>query len=343
MILKITIMRLTFLLIMYFAAVSAVMGAGVESRELTVTGRDGLRMGATLTAPDTPRAAIVLATGSGTQDRDETVFGKKPFKTIADFLGERGYAVLRVDDRGFGNAADAEAASFDTYASDVMAAHSLLDSIYPDIPVGILGHSCGGSYAVTGASRSPETVDFIITMAAPAVAGDSLVMQQSRAIAVAMTGRWDAEELQRQIMSVAKSQMPAMTARPLIISMINQSLGSAVALMPQVREQVEAQADGVLSPFYRGMLRYDPSADIAAVSQPWLALNGAKDTQVDPSNLDVIKRLNPAAETVTLDGHNHLFQADAVTGLLQEYATLPGDISPLTLETIARWLERKVK
>ena len=75
----------------------------------------------------------------------------------------------------------------------------------------------------------------------------------------------------------------------------------------------------------------------------YLALNGAKDTQVDPSNLDVIQRLNPAAETVTLDGHNHLFQADAVTGLLQEYATLPGDISPLTLATIARWLERRVK
>ena len=48
-----------------WAAVSAVMGAGVESRELTVRGADGLRMGATLTAPDGARLEVRIPAGSG--------------------------------------------------------------------------------------------------------------------------------------------------------------------------------------------------------------------------------------------------------------------------------------
>ncbi|MCK7535401.1 MAG: hypothetical protein MZV63_32685 [Marinilabiliales bacterium] len=49
-----------------------------------------------------PFPAVVLITGSGPQDRDETVFSHKPFKVIADHLTRNGIAVLRYDDRGVG-------------------------------------------------------------------------------------------------------------------------------------------------------------------------------------------------------------------------------------------------
>ena len=108
---------------------------------------DGVEMGATLTWPAKeirPKAVLVLATGSGIQNRDEEIMGKKPFKTLAEFLSSNGFAVLRVDDRGFANPGDAVIATFDTYTDDVAAAVSLVDSLYPAIPVGIIGHSCGG-------------------------------------------------------------------------------------------------------------------------------------------------------------------------------------------------------
>ena len=46
---------------------------------------------------------MILITGSGPQDRDETLLGHKPFLVLADDLTRRGIAVLRVDDRGVGS------------------------------------------------------------------------------------------------------------------------------------------------------------------------------------------------------------------------------------------------
>ncbi|NOR21476.1 MAG: hypothetical protein GQ476_02080, partial [Candidatus Aminicenantes bacterium] len=44
--------------------------------------------------------AVLLLSGSGPQDRDEAVFGHRPFLVLADYLTRKGIAVLRVDDRG---------------------------------------------------------------------------------------------------------------------------------------------------------------------------------------------------------------------------------------------------
>lgn len=319
------------------------IAAGFSERELVVTASDGVRMGATLTLPDaeaTPKAALVLATGSGTQNRDEELIGKRPFRRLAEFLSEHGYAVLRVDDRGFENPKDAEGAVEDTYSGDVASAVAVVDSLYPGLKTGIIGHSAGGGYAIRNAAYNPR-VDFIITLAAPAWSGDSVVMSQSRAMAVAMTGRWDAEPLQRKVMDIAKSPASDLSARTMLLMAFEESLGE-MANLPQVRQQLTAQIDGVLSPWYRSMLRYDPAEDIKKIKVPFLALNGSKDTQVLPGNLVTIRELNPSVTAMEMEGHNHLFLPCA-TGLVQEYASLPGDISEQTLSVILEWLDGVVK
>ena len=65
---------------------------------------DSVHIFGTLTIPEigSKFPAVLLITGSGTQDRDETILGHKPFKVIAEYLTGRGFAVLRVDDRGAG-------------------------------------------------------------------------------------------------------------------------------------------------------------------------------------------------------------------------------------------------
>ncbi|MDX2268828.1 MAG: hypothetical protein NW208_12030 [Bryobacter sp.] len=65
-------------------------------------GAEGVTLAGTLTKPNAPgpHAALILLSGSGQQDRDETLLGHKPFLVLAHALTQAGYLVLRYDDRG---------------------------------------------------------------------------------------------------------------------------------------------------------------------------------------------------------------------------------------------------
>ncbi len=320
---------------------STVSAADIDVRDVYVYNKsDDIRLGGTLTQPIgvSPKAAIVLASGSGAQNRDEEVFGHRPFKRIAEFLSAQGYAVLRLDDRGVGESdGDYSSTTIDSDVRDIAAAFGMLDSCYSHrIPFGIIGHSAGGSAAIRAAVTHPEC-DFIITLAAPAWSGDSIVMSQSRTAALAMTGRWDAEATQRKLMELVKSDLPDFVISPMIYVHLAESMGDMLK-MDAVKSQIDKQIEAMLTPAYRSFIKYDPSDDIKQIDKPWLALNGAKDTQVLPANLDTFKALNNKVDTMLLDGHNHLFQ-ECSTGLVQEYPTLPESISDLTLNAIQSWLD----
>ncbi len=324
------------------AALSVSPVASAEEIEVAVTNHgDGTRLAGTLSTPaTTPKCAILLATGSGPQNRDEEIMGLRPFKVLSDSLTEAGYAVLRMDDRGTAaSGGDFKTATATDFIGDLRAGLSFLDSCYRSIPKGIIGHSEGGQLAIRIAADRSEgcNPDFIITLAAPAWRGDSLIMSQSRALSTAMTGTWPGEAMQRDILAIARGPLPYSVASPMVFSIIAKELGGA-AQLPEVQRQLTGQVDAVLSPYYREMLRYDPESDIAAVSVPWLALNGDKDLQVVNANLSTISTLNPGASTTTVAGHNHLFQK-ATTGLPQEYPSLGQSPSPETISLILEWLK----
>ena len=315
--------------------------AAFSERDVTVVNhRDGVTLAGTLTAPDdgTPRAAIVLASGSGAENRDEEVVGHRPFKTIAEYLSDRGYAVLRLDDRGVGGSGgNSSESTTDNLARDMSAAITMLDSLYDKVPAGVLGHSEGGVTAVKCANAD-SLCRFIVTLAAPAWSGDSIVMSQTRAIAVALTGRWDEEATQRRLLDIVMSPTSDFIAKTLLRNELTARLGEN-AKMPQVAQQIEQSVSVMLSPAYRSLVRCNPEAAMRRVAVPWLALNGSRDTQVLPDNLKTIKEYNPQADTVLIDGHNHLFQP-CITGLANEYASIAGDISDMTLEAIVTWLDK---
>lgn len=304
---------------------------------------DGTPLGATITLPaESPaKALLVLASGSGSQDRDEQVFGHRPFRTLAEYLSQRGYAVARFDDRGVGQSGgDPSSVTAAVHISDLRAMLGVLDSIAgTGISKGIIGHSEGGSMAIRMA-RGPQC-DFIITLGAPAWQGDSIIMSQARAVSVLLMGRWDGENLQRRILDLVKSPVPTLLLRPQLYALLAGELGPA-AETPQGKELIAQQIGALCSASYREMVRYNPESDIRAVAVPWLALNGDKDIQVLPANLSTIAALNPAADTRLLPSHNHLGQR-CDTGLIQEYATISEDLSPLVLETIATWLDNTVR
>ena len=92
------------------------------SREVTFQSAAGdVRLAGTLLLPpgEGPFPAVALVTGSGAQDRDESLMGHKPFLVIADALARRGIASLRWDDRGAGaSTGDHMGSSMEDFAAD---------------------------------------------------------------------------------------------------------------------------------------------------------------------------------------------------------------------------------
>lgn len=137
-------------------------------REVTFPSRaDGVELHGTLTLPATgaPRAAVVLVTGSGLQNRDEELLGHKPFLVIADHLTRHGYAVLRYDDRGFG-APEAEQhrlldeATTDDFTLDALGALDCLGTLRDTTacPVGISATAKGARSPFWRPSGSPGSI-----------------------------------------------------------------------------------------------------------------------------------------------------------------------------------------
>lgn len=91
------------------------------TREVEIPSPAG-HLAGTLTVPPSPRAALVMVTGSGPQNRDEELFGHRPFAVLADSLASAGVATLRCDDRGVGgSSAGGPTDTTMDYADDAMA------------------------------------------------------------------------------------------------------------------------------------------------------------------------------------------------------------------------------
>ncbi len=160
-----------------------------------------------------------MITGSGPQDRDETILGHKPFLVIADALTRRGIAVLRVDDRGVGGSTGSSSSSTtEDFAGDALAGVAFLNARKEIDParIGLVGHSEGGLIAPIAASRSKD-VAFIVLMAGTGLPGIDILKAQAELIARA-EGASDAEmkhsrEIQQRAIDIFLQEKDEKVAR----------------------------------------------------------------------------------------------------------------------------------
>jgi len=312
----------------------------------------------TLPAEGAPFPAVVLVTGSGAQDRNETVMGHKPFLVLADYLTRHGIAVLRYDDRGTAQSGgDFASATSEDFASDALAAVAFLKA-RSDIAgneIGVIGHSEGGLIAPMVATRSSD-VAFIVMMAGPGVPGEEILLEQGAAIARA-GGATEEEairrnqELQKEFFAIIAQEPDPAAAEVRLREAMKASLDSmspeersAAGVTGDNEEQViQNEVRQVNSPWFRFFLTYDPEPVLRQVKVPVLALNGSLDLQVPPyQNLPVIEHAlqeggNRNATVVELPGLNHLFQ-HATTGSPTEYTGIEETIAPVALKTISDWI-----
>lgn len=300
----------------------------------------GLTLAGTLTLPQGagPFPVALLITGSGPQDRDETMFGHKPFLVLADALTRRGVAVLRVDDRGVGGSQPGFVLAATTldFVTDVAAGVAYLrgrQDIDPD-RIGLIGHSEGGVIAPMVAAKDPR-IAFVVMMAGTGVPGDQLLPRQYHDIYRASGASEAAASEQAKRVEAAnalvRAQPDQTAAEPELVKILAKNSDPAAA---------KGLAALINSVWYRTFLDIDPAKALAAVRAPVLALNGAKDTQVSAeANIPPIRAAlagNPDATVQVLPGLNHLFQT-ANTGAPAEYAKIEETIAPSALATIVDW------
>ncbi len=310
---------------------------------------DGVTLAGTLTIPDGPgpHPAAILLTGSGPQDRDETIAGHQPFLVIADHLTRNGIAVLRFDDRGMGGSSGSTLDStVDDFARDASAAMDFLrgrDEV--DIEkIGLIGHSEGGAVApVTAAARSD--VAFIVTLAGMSLSGgDTLLVQLPLILRAA-----GVSEEQIEMQSAAQRRL----VDAILAGASREELAAPISDLIQLQagtvddSLLEQQLNQMDSAWFRHLMAFDPAPALRQVQAPVLALNGGLDMQVPPKAMLVAMERelraggNADVTTIELPGLNHLFQT-AETGALSEYARIEETFSPRALEIMTRWLHAKV-
>ena len=309
-----------------------------------------VNLAGTLTMPpgDGPFPTVLLISGSGLQDRDEAVFGHKPFWVLADHLSRAGIAVLRVDDPGIGESTPhPKPPTTADFATDVEAGVAFLKQDNRVGRVGLIGHSEGGIIAAIVASRNND-VGFVVLMASPGVLGAELLRKQNERIfdASGIVGerRQNLLALLDRLFTTLTSDVAEDEQQRVVDEIVRKQLEiNGIPPAQQDEAHIRALVEQTVTPWMRYFLAFDPRPALEAIRVPVLALNGELDVQVDAEqNLTAIagaleKGRNHNVTTHRLPKHNHLFQR-AKTGLVNEYAAIEETISPEVLDMIRDWM-----
>ena len=295
--------------------------APYTAESVTVPTPMGHTLGGTLTLPKRRSGrvpAIITITGSGAQDRDEEipfVRGYRPFRQIADTLGHAGIAVLRMDDRGFGESGGANTApTTDDLADDIRAGVAYLHG-RPEIDptrIVLVGHSEGAIIAPIVAAADP-TIRAIVLMAGTSRTGRIVIEYQNR-YAIEHSDQITAEQ-RDSVITAAMKTVDSLAAR---------------------------------SPWLKHFLEYDPKPTASRVTVPVLILQGETDRQVTADQAEELAAAIRSGGNTNVTVHlfpeaNHLFVQDPI-GSPTGYPQLPeGRIRNDVIIVLVGWLSDILK
>ena len=244
---------------------------------------------------------VLLVSGSGQQNRDEELFGHAPFHVLADYLARKGIATLRYDDRATGKSQGGDVAHATTadFMRDAAAGIDFLRQSKDFSSVGCIGHSEGGTIAFMLGAR--KKVDFIITLAAPGVKGDTLLAAQ--------VNRIRALSLQRANMTAEKYRQQ-----------------STVQENAWLRWFTDYDPSDDIRRTGCPVFALNGDHDCQVISK---------------LNLPAIERMLPQSTKHRIKEYpqlNHLFQ-HCTLGLPSEYGQIEETIAPEVLSDIADWID----
>ncbi|RII11223.1 2,6-dihydropseudooxynicotine hydrolase [Streptomyces sp. YIM 130001] len=301
----------------------------MRDTEMTVTADDGTALAGTLTRPagPGPHPAVLLLHGSGPLDRDGNTAKVRMnlARPLATALAARGIATLRYDRRGAGaTPGDWRAAGFTDNRRDAATALRALAAL-PDVSdeaVGVVGHSEGALHAMSLAAR--EQPSAVVLLAGYARSGETAVRWQARSV---------------------------LQGLPAPVRLLRRPLGAVGnTVLKRVRRSRTDVARVLGAPvnarWMRENLAHDTRDDLVDIRHtPVLAVTGDKDLQVDPDDLDEMRRLVPGgAEIHRLPDLTHLLRRDTGHHTIRSYRRLMRDpVDPSLIELVADWLAGRMR
>lgn len=322
--------------------------------------KTNISLSGTLTLPkkDGLFPAVILISGSGPQNRDEEVFGHKPFLVISDYLTKNGIAVLRYDDRGIGESkGNFKTANTADFATDVESAISYLKT-RKEInkkKIGLVGHSEGALIATIVASKSKD-VKFIVLLAGTGIQGDKLLLLQqeliSRAKGIPEADIKKSLETNTKLFEIIAKSNDIQKLKTDLTNLIDGTHNNGIdAEIPNgitKEEFIQMRVNQISNPWMQYFIKFNPAKVLKEVQCPVLAINGNKDLQVPPKeNLTAISNAlkkggNKNVTTKVFPNLNHLFQ-ECETGLPSEYTKIEQTFSPIVLTEITNWILNQVR
>jgi len=327
-----------------------------EGAEVMIDGPGGKLAGTLLmpkSAPTTGKPpAVVFITGSGPQDRDETIFGHRLFEPIALALAADGIASLRCDDRGVGGSTgDLSTATTHDFAADTRAQIEWLRTQGKVDParVGVIGHSEGALIGTLLCASDPPACSFAVLLAPPAISGREILGQQSKDILLSMQADAAAvafaTEMHSLMMTAAIEGKPEPELREAVAACVSAQLACNKvfrATDDMIATATDQAVKQMASPWMRVFLVLDPQPSIARIAAPTLALFAERDLQVGlrqnlgPFEVAAARApVRPVIEVVP--GTNHLFQR-CTRCTLDEYARLKSGMDPDVVKRISKWV-----
>ncbi|RZK39516.1 MAG: alpha/beta fold hydrolase [Pedobacter sp.] len=316
--------------------------------------RDKITLAGTLTLPKSSTKkppVVILISGSGPQDRNESFASHKPFLVLADYLTKNGIAVLRYDDRGFGESTgDFSKGTTADFAYDALSAIDFLKN-RKDIntaKIGLIGHSEGAIIAPMVANLS-KNIAFIIMLAGTGTLGKEVSLAQ--AIDYRNFSVPDEQEYKAYVknaIEIASSNKEHELIKSELTTFYRNSaiLNSMLPTDANKDEFIKNLVASRTTPWIKYFYNYNPATEIKKINVPALALYGSNDTQVSPKyHMKPVKKALTDSQSkdfdvVLLEGLNHLFQKSE-TGHISEYPQIEETFAPKALEIILSWIKKQ--
>jgi pimeloyl-ACP methyl ester carboxylesterase len=315
-----------------------------------------ISLAGTLTLPNKNEKSpvVILISGSGPQDRDESFMGHKPFLVLSDYLTKQGIGVLRFDDRGHGKSTgDFGKATTEDFSKDVLSAIAYLKT-RNDIDInniGLIGHSEGGIIAPLAANNSKD-IAFMVLLASTGISGAELSVMQSKTLRqFPVKDEIAYEKNTRKAIAIVTSNKSESAIKIELTKHYNDFLRPILTSLNVPEKNMNLfianQLKTSLKPWSRYFLQYNPADEIEKLQIPVLSLNGSKDSQVNAKiNQEgirnaLIKGGNKDYKIIELENLNHFFQ-ECKTGKMDEYRKIEQTFSPTALKEISNWILKRI-
>ncbi len=233
-----------------------------------------------------PAPVAVIIAGSGPTDKDgnSVLAGKNnSLKMMAEGLAQKGITTVRYDKRGIGDnqalLTKEEDVTFDHFVEDAVQIIQSLQANKAYTSVHVIGHSEGSLIGLLAAQKTG--VASFVSIAGAGRPMDEVLVEQLKS------------QLAPNLFKETKDILAALKK------------GTQVE---HISPELQAVFRPSVQPFLISVLKYNPATELGKVKSPVLLVQGTTDLQVKEVDAGALKKGNPDAKLLYMEGMNHVLK-----------------------------------